>query len=350
MQFKDIKNQQVLINHLTEIIDSGRVSHAQLFLGPTSSGSLALAIAYAQYLNCQHRQHYAEGHPSGLRADSCGECPNCKKYQQLVHPDLHLTFPNITPNGGTEKASAEIYIEDFRKFLSEGNQLSTLDDWYNYLNTTKQGMIRELDAAHIVRDISLKAYEGGYKVFIIWMAEKMNLAASNELLKSLEEPTDNTLILLVAEDTDRILPTIISRTQTIRIKELPMQSADNSEFAQLFVQWMRLLFKLNMAPLSEWCDKAGSMPKEQQKQFLRYSMEALRACFLKTAGGAVMDGMLAFGDEKFNASFPAMITTNNVAGISLAVSAALSGIERNANSKLAFMDLSFKMSRLIKKR
>ena len=307
MQFKDIEGQEVLANRLTEIIDSGRISHAQMFLGPTASGSLAMAIAYAQYLGCENRQHYPEG--SLLRADSCGECPHCKKYSQLVHTDLHLVFPTTTTATVTSKPCADDFQEEFREFLMENRQLGTEDDWYMRLGVeNKQGMIREKDADNIIRTLGLKSYEGGYKVLIVWMAERMNIAAANTLLKTLEEPAEKTLILLVSESRDRILSTIMSRVQQVVVKDLgvAMNEERQQKFAQMFISWMRLLFKLNMQPLSTWVDQTANIGREGQKMFLQYVLEALRACFLQTAAGIRLQKELEFGDQKFDAAFPAV--------------------------------------------
>ena len=351
MQFKDIEGQFVLANRLTEIIEAGRVSHAQMFLGPTASGSLALAIAYAQYLNCEHRQHYPEG--SELRADSCGHCPSCLKYEQLMHTDLHFVFPSATTASVTSKPCSDDFQEEFREFMNEHRQRGTEDEWYGCLGIeNKQGMIRERDADNIVKALGLKAYEGGYKVLVIWMAERMNLDAANKLLKTLEEPTDRTLILLVSESRDRMLSTILSRVQQLTVPDLGGRlSAERQEvFARMFVSWMRLLFKLNMQPLSVWVDQTAALGRETQKQFLLYAESALRACFLQTAGGIRLEQDLQFGDEKFDASFPAMITPNNIEQMTQTLNNALYAIERNANAKITFMQLSFTMSKLIKKR
>ena len=351
MQFKDIEGQQVLINHLTEIIDSGRISHAQLFLGPTTSGSLALAIAYGQYLCCENRQHYGEG--SALRADSCGECANCRKYRQLVHTDLHFVFPSASTSAVTSKPCSEDFQEEFREFLNEHHQLGSVEEWYAKLDIeNKQGLIRERDADNIVRTLSLKSYEGGYKVVVIWLAERMNLEAANKLLKTLEEPSERTLILMVAESRDRMLTTIISRVQQVVVPDLGRGLAPEvrAGYASLFVSWMRLLFKLNMKTLSEWVDQVSVIGREPQKQFLQYAQEAVRACFLKTAAGIELPGELQFGDEKFDTSFPAMITTRNVEQMDQALTDTLYAIERNANAKISFMQLSFTMSKLIKNR
>ena len=351
MQFKDIEGQRILINHLTEIIDSGRISHAQLFLGPTTSGSLALALAYAQYLNCEHRQHYHG--ESDLRADSCGECPNCRKFAQLMHSDLHLVFPTATTTSVTSKPCADDFQGEFRDFLNEHHQLGSEDEWYAALGIdNKQGMIREKDADNIVRTLQLKSYEGGYKVLIVWMAERMNLDAANKLLKTLEEPSEKTLILLVAESRDRMLSTILSRVQQVVVPDQGglFNTERQGTFAQMFVSWMRLLFKLNMQQLSAWVDQTATLGRETQKQFLQYSQEALRACFLKTAAGIELNNELVFGDAKFDAAFPGMITPRNIEPMMDNINSALYAIERNANAKITFMQLSFRMSKFIKNR
>ena len=346
MQFKDIVGQEIMANKLTGIIDSGRVSHAQLFLGDTASGSLALAIAYAQYLNCQNRQHYDNGR---LHADSCGECPSCKKFQQLTHSDLHLYFPSATTGKVTSKPSSADFQTEFRDFLNANNQKGDIDKWYDFLGTDKNGMIRELDADNIVRTLGMKAYEGNYKVIIVWMAEKMNTVAANKILKVLEEPSPNTLIILVAESSERMLSTILSRAQQVRIPTKTHPEWDiNPEFASLYVTWMRQLFKLNMATLSEWVDTIAAKGREQQKQFLLYAQEATRDCFLRHMAGTPMT--MDFGDEKFNASFPNMITERNAEGLNNAFDEALFAIDRNAYSKIALMELSFRVCKLLKKR
>lgn len=354
MQFKDIVGQRVLINQLTEIIDSGKVGHAQLFCGATSSGSLALALAYAQYLNCQHPVHYeasgvdAHGEPM-LRADSCGECPSCKKYQSLIHSDLHLIFPTAATSSVKKNVSSECFQEEFRNFLNEHHQKGSLEQWYEELGIeNRQGMIRDLDADYIVRTVSMKPYEEAYKVVVVWMAEKMNQVMANKLLKTLEEPVGDALILLVAEDTSKILSTILSRTQLVNVPDGAGGAVWPAEFPSLFVSWMRMLFKLTMSDLSDMVDRLAAMKREQQKQFLLFSMETVRQCFLQTVAGVPCH--LHSGDEKFDRAFPAMITMRNVEAMCCAMNDMLYAIERNAAPKIAFMQLSFTLSKLIKKR
>ena len=279
-----------------------------------------MAIAYAQYLNCENRQHYGEG--SELRADSCGQCPNCRKYEQLIHSDLHFVFPSATTSTVTSKPCSEDFQEEFRDFLTECRQMGTEDEWYARLGVeNKQGMIREKDADNIVKTLALKSYEGGYKVVVMWMAERMHLSAANKLLKTLEEPTEKTLLLLVAESRDRMLSTIISRVQQVVVPDLGMGLPEErrAEFARLFVSWMRLLFKLDMKTLSDWVDKTAAIGRESQKRFLQYVQESLRACFLKTAAGIELPGELVFGDEKFDTFFPTMITVRNIEQMNQAI-------------------------------
>ncbi len=383
MQFKDVVGQRVLINRLTEIIDSGRVSHAQLLLGRNGYGTLPLALAYAQYLNCEHRVHYPEG--SELRADSCGECPSCKKHQQMVHSDLHFVFPTTTNAKVKKESCSEDFQEEFRQFVTERNGYVTLEEWYAYLEVeNKQGAIYVRDAKSIIDELSLKAYESAYKVVIVWMADLMRVDAANKLLKSLEEPAPRTLFLLIGERPEQLLSTIVSRTQLLRVgkiddeslmrhlrKNHPEVSADlvaaaegdvtearrlveqseaEQTFARMFVTWMRQLFKLNMANLSAWVDEMATMGREQQKLFLRYAMDSLRACYLKSGAGVEQSYKLQFGDDKFNAAFPFMITPNNVERLEQAFTEAHHAIERNAYAKLVFMELSFRISKALKKR
>lgn len=341
MQFKDIVGQEDVINRLTEIIDSGRVSHAQLMLGPTSNGSLQLALAYLQYLCCENRHDH----------DSCGVCPSCKKIASLMHPDLHLYFPNAATTRVKSNPSCADFQDDFRKFIKDYNGLGSEDDWFASLGIeNKQAQINVRDAADIIQSLSLKSYEGGWKMVVVWMAERMNLQAANELLKTLEEPTPGTIIILVAESDERLLQTIKSRVQVVRLKgESETVSAEiAAQFAPMLVAWLRLLFKLKMRQLADQVDAMASLNREQQKLFLRYTLEVMRGCFLASAAG--LPYSIGSGDEKFDAMFPRMVTANNIEAISEAISEATYAIERNAYGKIALMELSFRMSKALKKR
>ncbi len=348
MQFKDIAGQRDVINRLTEIIDSGRVSHAQMVLGDTADGTLQLTLAYLQYLGCTNRQHYESG---DLRADSCGECPHCKKMAQLVHPDLHFVFPTAATAKVDKNYWSGDFMQEFREFLLEHNALGSVEEWYAHLGIeNKQGMIRESDAAHIVSDLGLKSYEGGWKMMVVWMAEKMNAAAANELLKTLEEPTPGTILMLVCESDERLLPTIRSRVQTIKVRGdgEKANEAERTQFAGLLVEWLRLLFKLKMKELAAQVDKMATMNREQQKQFLNYTLGVMRDCFMHSAAGTPVE--IGSGDQKFDTMFPNMVTVNNIELIEKALDEAIMAVERNANAKIALIQLSFNMSNALKKR
>ena len=345
MQFKDIVGQRDVINRLTEIIDSGRISHAQLLLGDERDGSLQLAWAYMQYLCCRSRVHQEQG---DLRADSCGECPECKKISRLMHPDLHFVFPN--PPNGSPSVSSDDYMAEFHSFLLERQALGTLDDFNRYLDRDiKTTMIRESDAANVVRTLGMKPYEGGWRMLVIWRPSKMNKEAANELLKTLEEPLPQTLILLVDDSTEELLPTIVSRVQVVRLRsEAGERRVENAEFGPLLVDWLRMLFKLKMKELSGQVEKMAALGREEQKQFLQYALGVMRDCFLKSAAG--LPCSLGSGDEKFDAMFPNMVTVNNIELINDALNDALFAIGRNAYGKIAFMELSFRISKALKKR
>lgn len=347
MQFKDIVGQRDVINRLTEIIDGGRISHAQLLLGDEKSGSMAVAWAYMQYLCCTHRVHHHDG---DLRADSCGECPECKKIAQLMHPDLHLIFPNATTDRVKSNPSCAEFQTEFRQFLLDKRGQGTLEEWYEHLGIdNKQAMIREADAAHIVQTLAMKAYEGGWRMLLVWKPSKMNKEAANKLLKTLEEPMPRTLILMVDDDTEGMLPTIVSRVQFIKLKtDGGRLTTEHEEFAPLLVEWLRMLFKLRMKELAAQVEKLASLGREEQKQFLAYALDVMQACFMQTAAGQPC--RLGSGDEKFDAMFPNMVTINNIELINEALNDALFAVSRNAYGKIAFMELSFRISKALKKR
>lgn len=390
MQFKEIIGQRKLINQLTRVIDQGRVSHAQLFVGNMGYGTLAMALAYTQYLYCQNRQHYNIDDDSlQLQADSCGECPNCKKISSLVHSDLHIVFPNTTTKQVTKNPSSSDFQNEFREYVLANGGYCYFNGWFQNIGVeSKQGLINVRDGLELIRQLSLKTYESKYKTAIVWLPEKMNAETSNKLLKTIEEPSENTLILLVAEEHERLLPTIISRTQHINIRriddnsifdrlssehpEVPMetlkdivqsaegnyllakefvnQSEQQGVFAELFVSWMRKLFKLDMSALAKSVDDICSLGQEQQKQFLRYVLDVLRACFMKTATGMESPYILSFGDEKFAKSFPQMITVRNIEKLEKDINESLYYISRNAYDKIMFMSLSFAISKSLKNR
>ena len=306
-----------------------------------------------------------------------------------MHSDLFFVFPNTARNSNHKEPRAIDFLEDFRNHTLDCGFYTTINDFYQSMNLeAKSSQINVRDSAYIVSKLSLKSYEGGYKIMIIWLPEKMNAEAANKLLKTIEEPSPKTLILLVAERQDLILQTILSRTQRVNVPKIDVQSLEaqiakvgtslpperasqiaqisegdylvakdllktsdlNQLFATLFVDWMRKLFKLDMFSLSKTIDEINKLSREQQKQFLEYVQESFRACFLKNVAGISYDYHLNFGDQKFNTFFPTMITTKNIEKIEKSVTDAQYNILRNAYAKLIFMDLSFTLSKMFKNR
>ena len=208
MRFSDIPGNESIKSHLINSVISGRISHAQLFLGDLGSSTFALARAYVQYIGCQKKDN----------KDSCGLCDSCLRYTKLIHPDLHLVFPVVT--GKIKQPTSDHFIKEFRELIIDNPYSSELE-WYTLLGSeNKQGFISVSEAAKITKKLSLKPYEGGYKVVIIWCAEKMHNTTSNKLLKILEEPPKKTLFILITSQKNQLLKTILSRTQEIKINAL----------------------------------------------------------------------------------------------------------------------------------
>ena len=207
MYFKDIIGQESTIALLRSAVAEGRVPHAQLICGGEGTGKLAVAIAYARYLCCTHRNG----------EDACGECPSCKKFDKLVHPDLHFAFP-IYKKESTKPAYSDDFIDKWRQAITDNPYLN-LNQWMSHIGTeNQQGLIYASQSEEIIRKLTLKSSEGSYKVMIIWMAEKMNGECSNKLLKMIEEPPAQTVFLLIAENPDLLLPTIQSRVQRLPLR------------------------------------------------------------------------------------------------------------------------------------
>ena len=382
MHFSEIIGQEHLKNHLTKSADAGRIPHAQLFVGPEGSGTLATAIAYAQYILCKNSNgENEEGN------ESCNI-----KFQNLTHPDLHFIYPSVTALGVTSKPKSIDFIKEWREFVAE-NAYGSLFDWLNYLEAgNKQGEIRVDDAQEIVKLLSLKSYEGGYKIVIIWMAEKMNIAASNKLLKLLEEPTDKTLFLLIAEQEEDLIQTILSRCQVLHFNGLSEnniaerlitdfnieerearkiahqsqgnfnkalkfinENGEDAAFEEWFVEWVRAAFRAKgnasaISDLIKWSETIAGIGRETQKKFLNYCIEMFRQALLinyQTTSLVYMEPKVA----KFKLeNFAPFVNGTNIDAIFAELSDAIYHIERNGNAKIVLTDLSIKLTRLIHKK
>lgn len=375
MQFSSIIGQKSVKEKLINTVKENRVSHAQLFLGNSGSGNLPLAIAYAQYIACTDK---------GMN-DSCGNCNSCTKFQKLAHPDLHFAFPVATNKRVKEKPTSKDYISEWREAILHSPYLN-LYDWLKKIEVeNKQGMISVHESADIIKALSYKTYEAEYKTLIIWMPEKMNTFTANKLLKQIEEPEQKTLILLVAEDEEQIISTIRSRTQLVKIPivdqesmrqfliserrmdpeesnriallsngnvksalQLLEQENPGSEYFTQFKSWMRVSWKADIEGIHAWVEEMSSknMGREKQKGFMEYALMIVRDSILVNFGDARLSKLQ--NDEKdFLKKFSPFVHSSNVLEIVDILNTAHYHIERNANPKILFMDLSLKFANLL---
>jgi len=370
MQFKDIVGQEALKKKLIHMVQSNRVSHAQLFLGPTGTGSLALAIAYAQYLNCENKQE----------SDSCGSCSSCRKYNKLIHPDLHFSYPFFAKK---KDETAMDYIEQWRSIFLKNPYLS-LDNWRHHLGEeTKQANINIAECHQIIKKLSLKSFEGDFKVLIMWLPEFLD-KQGNALLKLIEEPPTNTLFLLVAENQDQILTTILSRTQLIKVnklkenevseylilkeglneeraKQIAYISDGNIQKAQALVgvekdgkesklnhldlikTWMNACVTDNGLNIIDFVEnRIAKLGRENQKSFLLYAINMMReAMLLKENLHQLV--FLPEAEMIFADKFSNRYNLIQLEAVVDEFEKASYHIERNANPKILFLDVSLQI-------
>lgn len=381
MQFSDLLGQDYIKNHLVSSALSGRIPHAQLFVGPEGSGTLAMAIAYSQFILCQN-----------VGKENQGGNESCNlKFGTLAHPDLHFVYPNVANEEVKTKPKSGDFIAEWRDFVL-GNPYGSLFDWHKHLGVqNKQGMIRVEDATDILKALALKSYEGGYKIMIVWMVEKMNLDASNKLLKLLEEPPEKTLFILISENEEDIIPTIRSRCQVLHFGALPEaviatslkekyflddasaqkvahqaqgnynkalhilnNSDDDLPFEKWFVDWVRAAFRAkgNAAAIHDlisWSEEIAGLGREGQKQFLNYCIVMFRQALLLNYQVETLVYMEPTVDKFSLEKFAPYVNGSNIAPIFSELSDAIYHIERNGNPKIIMTDLSIKLTRLIHK-
>ena len=368
MYFKDIIGQETVKQRLRLEVREGRVPHAQLFAGPEGTGALPLAIAYARFLLCTRRGE----------EDACGTCPSCVKLNKLAHPDLHFVFPVVKRKGGGDTVSDD-YIREWRE-LAISTPYFGMNHWLDIMGAeNQQAQIFVKESDELVRKLSLKSSEGGYKVVIIWLPEKMKVECANKLLKLLEEPPAQTVFLLVSEEPDRILPTILSRTQRINVPRLEdaeiaealkarfgLQDTDAAETARLaegsylqaleiihlsedtqlffglFVSLMRLAYQRKVKEMREWSDTVAAMGRERQKDFLTYCQRMVRESFVSNFHRKEMNYMNR-EEENFTIRFAPFINERNVMGITDELAEAQTHIEQNVNPRMVFFDFALKM-------
>lgn len=368
MQFADIVGQQEVKASLIQTVKNGRISHAQLFLGPEGNGSLPLALAYAQYISCEN--------PSA--DDSCGQCPSCRKYSKLVHPDLHFSYPFFASH---REDTAVTFIEEWRQaFLA--NPYLNLDEWRSRLHAdNKQANINIAECHQIIKKLSLKPFEGGYKVLIMWLPEYLD-KEGNTLLKIIEEPPQKTLFLLVAQSQDQILNTILSRTQLVKTGRLSdtdieiflmekyqtaaekarqiaylaegnlntalqlLKEETNNNF-EMLSDWFRMCFANRGPHLIDFVETAAKMGRENQKNFLRYGMNLLRECLLVLSDAQQLVN-LPPAEKDFVKKFSSSINPAKAEALYNELEKAHYHIERNANPKILFLDVSLLFVKILK--
>ncbi len=371
--FRDVIGQEAAKQRLLQEAGEGRIPHAQLFCGPEGAGKLPLALAYAKYLCCTNPG------PEG----ACGTCPSCVKWNKLVHPDVHFMFPIVKSAKG-KKEVCDDYLADWRHLLMN-NPYFALPHWLSAMGAENgQALIYARESDEITRKLSLKSVEGGYKITIIWLPEKMHEACANKLLKLLEEPPEKTLFLLVSEMPEQLLSTILSRTQRFSVPRIAeadialalrdkyaVQSADadaiahmangsfvkaletislneeNQLFFDLFVSLMRLAWQRKIRELKQWSEQVAGLGRERQKNFLDYCQRMIRENFIYNLHQPEMN-YLTRPEENFAIRFAPFVNERNVVGIMEELSEAQLHIVQNVNPRMVFFDFALKMIMLLK--
>ncbi len=378
MFFEEITGQHVVKEHLLNMVKLGRISHALMFAGPEGNGKLALAVAFAQYLFCTDRK----------QNESCGICPSCKKTEKLIHPDLHFVFPVVKTKKNSKPVSND-FIELWREFVLK-SYYHGFSEWLKIMNPdNRQAGIFTQESSEIIKKLNFKPYEAEYKVMIIWMPDKMNITASNKLLKILEEPPVNTIFILITENTDKILTTIQSRTQIINIPKINNRdmyisikekynfaeeklqeiirisggnflkaqeiinsgfNENSSDLFEKFTGFMRLVYAVKVQDLIEFSENISKQGREYQKEFLEYALRMIRENFILNTVHEKADHILYLTDKErqFSENFSKFITNKNIFKIFQELSEAHNHIERNGYGKLVFLDLALKMAKLLK--
>ena len=371
--FKDVIGQQAAKERLIQEVREGRVPHAQLFCGPQGSGKLPLALAYARYLCCTNRNG----------EDACGACPSCVKWNKLVHPDVYFMFPIVKSAKG-KKEVCDDYIADWRHLLTTTPYFN-LNHWLDEMGAENgQAIIYAKESDEITRKLSLKSVEGGYKITLVWLPEKLHEVCANKLLKLLEEPPAQTVFLLVTEAPEMILSTILSRTQRFyipRIAEADVEKAlrerygvqpadsqaiahiangdfikaletislseENQLFFDLFVSLMRLAWQRKIREMKQWSEQLAGLGREKQKNFLDYCQRMIRENFIFNLHQPAMN-YLTRQEENFATRFSPFVNERNVAGIMQELSEAQLHIGQNVNPRMVFFDFALKMIMLLK--
>ena len=394
MQFSDIIGQKEVKEQLAELVQHNRLSHALLFIGKEGSGALPTALAFAQYVVCEKVNGkntaavagpslFGDPEPQTLnlkhQTDSCGICSACTKAAQLVHPDIHFSYPTVTRKAG-EKPIATDFIAEWREFIKL-NPYGNLFDWIEAIKEKEnsQGKITARECDDIIRKLSLKSFESEYKILIMWMPEMLG-TEGNKLLKLIEEPPPNTLFILVTENEAQVLQTIVSRCQLIKIPALEISAVEEAlisrnktepaiarqvagvsagnyhealqlvqhaeeDWQSLLREWLNAILKTGPVAQTKWVEEISRLGREKQKQFLRYFNHLLE----QAIHYRIMGNNLNIGEKERD--FAERL--NKIAGIEQQqaiieeLDRASYYIERNAHGKMLFHALTIKLYHII---
>jgi DNA polymerase III subunit delta' len=339
MRFAHTPGYETLVANLTQGVAAGRVPQAMLFTGPEGSPVVPIALGYLSYLFCEKRQKSPDAR--AYYSDSCGECHSCQMTGRLVHPDVHLVYPASASEGGEEKDGGAGLAKAFRAFINE-QPLGSMQAWAAaYGAGNRQPIIRVPDVRQLLERLSMKAFEGGYKVAFIYLPEFMNLEGANALLKVLEEPPAETVFILASYTPERLLPTILSRVLNVRLAApedeavarylslhtkvdtvLAQQAALAAEgnlalaielsqnpalsYQDFFIRWMRAVYKTDYALLAKQGEEFKNMGRENQKALLSYALTITRHTLRrKLSGSGALQGMAVPELTKFMDAVPA---------------------------------------------
>lgn len=373
MRFADIIGHKEIIQQLAASVNSGRISHAQLFLGTEGSGNLAVARAYIQYILCQDKKDL----------DSCGECSSCRKVSNLAHPDVHFAFPIIKEKSGSDSYSDD-FMNEFRAHILE-NPYTSPTEWYETLKDgNKNTYIYSSQCDEIIRKLALKSYESPMKFMVIWLPEKLYHGIGNKLLKIIEEPPSKTVFLLVSHDDDALLQTIKSRTQLVKLKKirdidmlealvekwnLPLEKARNivniadgnfnsairqaelegglhDDHFKRFTLWMRNCFRPDYHLLIKDSEDFHGLVREQQKAFLEYCLFVVRESIAYNLEPSLL--RVTEKEKSFLQKFAPYVHDHTSQRFTDKLEESIYHVDRNANAKILFMDLSLQMHHLLK--
>lgn len=374
MYFKEIIGQEESKQRLIESAQSGVIAHAQLFTGQGGAGTFALALAYARYLNCTHRSD----------TDACGQCPSCKKFDALAHPDLHFVFP-IVAKKEKKKEICDDYLEEWRSFLKDRPYFN-FENWLDYIEAgNSQAMIYSKESEEIIHKLNLKIYEADYRILLVWLPEKLHPVCANKLLKLIEEPPSHTVILMVSEQPDQVLGTIVSRTQRIHVRPIQQEkmaqnlvtnyglsvddarhiahlacgdflqaleaislNEENKFFLEQFKEMMRNSWARNVKGMKLQADTLAAIGRERQKSYLAYCQHLIRENFMYRFKSPELNYMN--NDEAgFAVKFAPFVNERNVIDLMDELAGAERDIVQNVNAKMVFFDLSLKITVLIKR-